>query len=184
VDAGASLAAVQDLVNQYNASGNPGRFAVNSDGEYLHVAQTARMVNGEFERFEPVTETVLAWNPITETCQQVLGNLFAALRQQRSITVVEGAVPMGALLMTHCRAEGKSVSARQILAAVADGLDTDPATGKKMASDAWYLSFALVHNNRAHAAIETKRPPSRVVKSGLSQGTDGINHATAVHPRN
>ncbi len=168
VDAGTSLATVQDVVRQYNASGNPGRFTVTSDGEYLHVAQTARMVNGKFERFEPVTDTVLAWNPKTGTCRQVLGDLFAALRQQRSITVVEGAVPMGALLMTHCKVEGKSVTARQILAAVADGLDTDPVTGKKMGSDAWYLvydpnghkyflSFVLVRNNRPKATVGTRR---------------------------
>lgn len=98
-----SLAAVQEVVSQYNESGNPGTFTAAQDGEYIHIAETKRSLSGKLQPFEPVTTTVVTWQPKSGTCQQILNDLFADLQKLRNVTVVEGAVPIGALLAIAVR---------------------------------------------------------------------------------
>lgn len=98
-----------------NQSGNPGWFAVIRDGEYLHIQQTMRTLDGDLEPFEPISNTVVSWESESTTCQQVLSHLSSALRQVRGVGLAEGNIPAKALLMKHCTIEGSSLTIGQIL---------------------------------------------------------------------
>lgn len=61
------------------------------------------LLSGKLQSFEPVTTTVVTWQPKSGACQQILNDLFADLQKLRNVTVVEGAVPIGALLAIAVR---------------------------------------------------------------------------------
>ena len=53
LDPGEALAAVEDLVNQYNASGNPGHFAVTQDGHTSTFSRPPGRSAGGYSRSSP-----------------------------------------------------------------------------------------------------------------------------------
>lgn len=146
VDPKQSLAAVQELVNQYNKSGNPGRFTVLADGKYLHIEQIERKVNGKLQAFQPVSTIGLSLDPQSGTCQQVLSALSAALWQVRGVSIAQGNLPGSALLAHQCKIEGGSLTVGQALASLIDGLELSPVTGKKLLTYVWDLVYDLNWN--------------------------------------
>lgn len=99
-----SFAAVSKAVEQYNSTGNPGRFSVRADETFIHVQQTMRTINGRLEPFEPISNRVLAGWPSTMTtsCAQILSQLSGALQTQYGISIVQGSIPVSPLLAHSC----------------------------------------------------------------------------------
>ena len=144
-DPSVALAAVQDLADQYNKSGNPGQFSGTQDGSYLHVQQTARMLAGKLQPFEPVSGTLLSWQPKPESCYRVLTDLSAVLAQKGSFGLALGVLPSN-LWMYPCSIDKESVTLRQVIDAIVAGLDTDPASGKKVTSSGYAEAWDLVYD--------------------------------------
>ena len=194
VDISQSVAAVQELVKEYNDSGNPGKFTVLTDGKYLHVQQIERTLNGQSQPFEPVSNTVVNWNSESKSRQQVLVDLFAAL-QQHGVHVVEGVGPMGSLLMHPCKVEGNSLTAGQILGAVLDGLNTNTVSGQKSSSYIWhlvydpnwqkyFLNFYLVGRDSSTMASEPSKPNAVTAQPQATHGSSRLGAFTGSKPQN
>jgi hypothetical protein len=195
VDPDQSLDAVREVVDEYNESGNPGRFVVVVDGQYLHIQQVARMVSGNLQSVEPVSNTVVTWQSRSGTCQQILDDLYADLRQQHGLGIAEGNIPVGALLTHHCEVDGSSLTVRQILEAVLNGLDTNNVTGQETLSYAWdlvydpnwnkyFLSFSLVSRHGPPAKGEAASPNSTVAKPASRQVPTRLGAPSTAKPRN
>jgi len=176
-----SFAAVQDLVNQYNLSGNPGRFSVTQDKGYLHIQQTSRIVNGQWQAFTPVSDAILSMESKLASCQQVLDDFYTAMREQHNIAIAEANIPGGALLRHHCELTGASVTARQVLEAVIDGLDSNNLTGEKTLAYSWdlvhdpnwdkyFLSLSLVRRHSPSPAAEPTTP--QTIATGANPGSN------------
>ncbi len=195
VDPRTAFAVVQTLVNQYNESGNPGHFSVIQDGEVLHIQQTSRMVSGKLEPFEPISETLLPWEPNSENCYRLMGDLSASLLQARGFAIAEGVVPSSSL-MHHCNVNGSSVTVRQVLVALANGLATSNVTGKKMVSYTWdlvydpnwnkyFLSFSRVPGSNAQPSpAENPQPTTSAPKVKPVQGPNRVGAPTVSKPQN
>jgi hypothetical protein len=169
------LSTVEDLATQYNSSGNPGRFAAKKDGNYLHVQQTLWKNHGALTAFQPISETMLAWNSEPNSCFAVLSDLSRALSQARGFSIAQGVIP-GALLKHHCDIKGSALTVNEALERILNKLDTDLATGKP-ATDyayAWdlvydpnwnkyFLSFVLVTGHAPNATTGPQAVPQSVV---------------------
>jgi hypothetical protein len=146
LDPNQALAAAQDLVNQYNQSGNPGHFSVTQDGQYLHIQQMTRIVDGRMQPFDPISATVLSWQPKPESCQQLIGDLSDALAQARGFGVAEGSVPTGSLLMHKCSVASNSPAAGEVLQAIIAGLSVSPSAGSQISSSPYAYTWDLVYD--------------------------------------
>ena len=112
--------AARGIVEEYNASGNPGRFAVILDGQYTHIVPAARKLHGKFESFEPVLDTrvtIASTNSGTQ-CLTVLNDLFDRIYQARALKMVLGMVPIGGLIRHQCQVEGANIKARDVLRSI------------------------------------------------------------------
>ena len=141
VDLDISLRAVQALVDEYNASGNPGRFTALADGRFIHIEETMRSVGGKLQPFEPVSNSVLTWTSESASCQKMLVDLSSALQKQRGVGIAEGVMPMGAMLTHSCTAIGTELTVRQVLEAIMNGLDIDRISGHRARSFTWHLVY-------------------------------------------
>ena len=188
-----ALAAVQELVKQYNESSNPGKFSAVQDGEYIHIQQIARNVNGKLQPFEPFSNTVVTWDWKAGPCEQVLQDLVAGLQQQHEIGIAQGSVPVGALLMHQCQVGGKSLPVHQILDALLGGLDADNLTGTKAVSYTWelvydpnwnkyFLNFPLVRHRDVQIVVQPTQPDSTRSGTGPNQPSLRLKGPAAPKP--
>ena len=136
-----SLAAVQELVRQYNESGNPGRFSVVQDGSYLHIQQTKRKVGGTLQAFEPITNTVVSLDRTRRSCNAVLMDLFAQLHQVRGVNMAQGAIDPNNLFLHKCSVGEGPLTARQVLAGLVDEFGRNNLSGQKVRSKSWELVY-------------------------------------------
>ena len=117
-DEGGPIQMVQSLVEQYNASGNPGRFTAISDGEYIHVVPAGRTVGGRIEYFQPILDTTVAPASQADSCGNVLNNLIDQVGKLRGVKIVLGVTPMSPLIRYQCNVQGTQgtgLTARQAL---------------------------------------------------------------------
>jgi len=193
IDPQRSLAAVAEVVREYNESGNPGRFTVVQDAEYLHVQQIARTVEGKLEPFEPVSNTLVTLKTQSGTCQQMVTGLSAALFETRTTSLVEAVVP-NSLPMHNCRISGGSTTAGKVLEAVVDGINANNLTGEKMVTRAWdlvhdsnwgpyFLSFWVVDYHAGETAGQATPPASAPAKAS-APGASRTGTLRPVQPHN
>ncbi len=141
IDPAQSLAAVQELVKQYNDSENPGKFTVVPDGQYLHIVQTQRMAGGKLQAVEPVTNTVVSLDRTPRSCNAVLIELFAQVRQLRGVNMTQGVMPIASLFLHECRVGEGPLTTRQVRAEGLAAIGTDRIDGQKRVSFSWELVY-------------------------------------------
>ncbi len=111
-------AGLRRIVEQYNNSGNPGRFTlmVDEQGRYAHIVPAGRVVNGKTVEFQPILSTpVQMMLPVTSSCWDTMQELFRQLKILRDANVVEGVVPIGGLIRGQCAISGNALTAREVL---------------------------------------------------------------------
>jgi len=142
------VSAAEDLVAQYNASGNPGQFKVIDDGKYVHVVPFERKVRGKMTPFEPVLDTRVTITPAEETtmtCMQAMNNLFVKIYQARNISVVRGMVSMDGLFRSECQVSGANVKARDVLKSILEQMDSY-GVRRPLYSNVWSLLYDVNFN--------------------------------------
>ena len=126
------------MIEEYNRSGNPGRFSVIYDGDYAHVVQTKRSIDGQLQEFQPILSTIVPVGKSQGSCEDVLAGLWGELQDLRGIKpVMEFAVPAVALLYQQCSIRGHGIAARDVLIQVLDQIDLHPRTHERVARFAW-----------------------------------------------
>ena len=110
---------IQSLVDEYNASGNPSKFAVSFDGTYAHIYAAAHSVNGKMEDFQPILATKISMPPQTMPCYQTLNTLYSELKRMRNVNVAQMLIPANWLFRHQCAIVGDDLTARDVLAQVA-----------------------------------------------------------------
>ena len=137
---------IQSLVDEYNASGNPSKFAVSFDGTYAHISAVAHSVNGKMEDFEPILATKVTIPPQTMPCYETLNNLYAELKRMRGVNVAQMLIPANWLFRHQCTIAGADLTARNVLAQVAYEFSHNsvgPVEPGTKACVAWILSYEL-----------------------------------------
>ncbi len=110
-------AGLRRIVEQYNNSGNPGRFTlmVDEQGRYVHIVPAGQVVSGKLVEFQPILSTPVQMSPVTNLCTDTLRELFRQLKILRGANVVEGVVPIGNLIRGQCAISGNALTARDVL---------------------------------------------------------------------
>lgn len=107
-----AAAIAESAVAEYNASGNPGKFKVVRDGDYVHILPAGRLRNGRVEPFDPILDTKVTFtDPAPRRCGEVLNDLIAQIKNLRGVQIVD-IIPTGALMRLQCRIEGADLTAR------------------------------------------------------------------------
>ena len=135
---------IQSLVDEYNASGNPSKFAVSFDGTYAHIYAAAHSGNGKMEDFQPILATKISMPPQTMPCYQTLNTLYSELKRMRNVNVAQMLIPANSLYRHECTITGDDLTARDVLAQIAYEFShnsvgpVEPGTKSRVA---WLLSY-------------------------------------------
>ena len=103
------------MIQEYNDSGNPGRFRVIFEGDYAHIVPSSRTVDGRTVDFQPILSTRVQMPPGPTSCMTALQDLFLAIRTSREVNVVDGRMPIGSFIRAQCTVSGQNLTARDIL---------------------------------------------------------------------
>lgn len=117
---------IDPLIRQYNSSGNPGRFSALYDGDYAHIVQDGRMVDGKLIDFEPILSTIVPASLQEGTCWDLVKNLFDEVQQYRKVTIVNAFPPVNAWDARTCSIRGHDLPARQVLKQLLDQIAVRP----------------------------------------------------------
>jgi len=164
---------IQPMVDEYNASGNPSRFAVSFDGTYAHIYAVSHKVNGRMEDFQPILSTKVTMPPQTAPCYQTLNYLYAELRRMRNVNVAQSLIGANWLFRDQCTIVGADLTAGDVVAQVAHEFGTDHsqvAPGKELRipwwltydafTDTYYLSMHWVPNKSPQADVAPTSSPA------------------------
>jgi hypothetical protein len=102
------------VVAEYNASGNPGRFRVVREGDYVHIVPAGRLRNGSPEEFLPILDTKVTFLPESRSCLDTLNDLVSQVGRLRGAHIAPN-VALGPSIRTQCRIEGTDLTAREVL---------------------------------------------------------------------
>ena len=195
LDSGRALLVLQQMVDHYNDSGNPGRFTVAAEGDHFHIEQIARRIGGQVQLFTPISQMVAKWSLKSESCQQVLDDLFATIGGQYGIKFAEGSVPGGPLLTHPCIVPEGLLTVGQVLETIVTSLRTNPSTRKVAELGyAWQLVYELNWNRyfvnlqmvRHYSPVmaETGQPNATPPKTGSNRGSGRLGAYNSVKPQN
>jgi hypothetical protein len=134
------------LIKEYNSSGNPGRFSVIYGGDYAHIVQDGRTVNGKIVEFQPILSTVVPVNLQEGTCWDLVKNLFDEVQQARKIAIVNAFPPVNQWDTRTCSISGHDLPARQVLTKLLDQIAVRPG----ISPDDRFL-WTLVHDPNENA---------------------------------
>src|SRR4029077_19051935 len=67
-----SVSELQQMVDDYQNSGAPGRFAVIQDRDYSHIVPAARVFNGALQDFRPILSTPVSFFAEARSCNDTL----------------------------------------------------------------------------------------------------------------
>jgi hypothetical protein len=102
----------KSAVAEYNSSGNPGRFRVIKDGDYVHIVPDGRMRDGKIESFQPILDTKVTFvDSQPRLCLDVWKDLIAQIDNLRGINMTDN-FPLGPLLHNTCLIQGADLTAR------------------------------------------------------------------------
>jgi hypothetical protein len=136
---------MQPLIDEYNASGNPSRFAVAFDGTYAYIYAVSHMVNGKMEDFQPILATKVSMPPQTTPCYETLNNLFAELKKTRNVDVARGMIDANFLYRLQCTIVGSDLTARDVLAQIAHKFGTDNGVGRRAPGEELRIAWSLLY---------------------------------------
>ena len=159
---------IQPLVDQYNTSGNPSKFAVSFDGTSAHIYAVAHSVNGKMEEFQPILATKVTMPPQTMPCYQTLNHLYSELKRMRDANVGQMLIGANWLFRNQCTITGTDLTARDVLAQIAyefgHSTSLGPVEPGQEIGIAWILSYDLL-DSTYYLNIEwvhEKTPPANV----------------------
>jgi hypothetical protein len=160
---------MQPLVDEYNASGNPSRFAVNFDGKYAHIFADTHMVNGKMEAFQPILATKVSMPTQTTLCYETLNNLFAELGRLRNANVAIGMIGANWLYRLHCSIVGADLTARDVVAQVVHQFSTDTGIGPRKPGEELRITWSLLYDiGSAQYFLSMDRVPDMTPRPGVS----------------
>jgi hypothetical protein len=108
----AALTVAESAVAEYNSSGNPGRFQVLKDGDYVHIIPAGIRRNGNIVDFQPILDTRVTFlDSMPRLCLYALNDLVSQLENLRGIHIITN-VPANALLRHQCQINGIDMTAR------------------------------------------------------------------------
>ena len=114
-NASSAFSLAQSMVAEYNSSGNPGRFSVISDGDYVHIVPDGRSRNGTKEAFQPILDTrVTLTHSDPHLCNDVVNDVVEQVNHLRSVHIVHS-FPPNFLFRYYCTLEGTDIKARDAL---------------------------------------------------------------------
>jgi hypothetical protein len=179
---------VSRLVREYNASGNPGRFSVVVNGDYIHIIQTERSVNGKLEPFDPILKAKIIMSTETRLCDDVMREFLFQLAVVRGAHVVQGMVSANALLRCYCTISGTDLTAREVLLQMLRQMG-DNGTGNQPTR----FAYSLMHDaNGDIYFLSTVPAPLKMIQSpagpaatleGSEQRTQQPIKSTIVKPK-
>lgn len=166
---------IQPMVDEYNRSGNPSRFAVSFDGTYAHIYAISHSVNGKMESFEPILSTRVTMPQQATPCYQALDDLYAELRKMRGVAVDGLQIPPNWEARHECTITGADLTARDVLIQIvhefgygtaAGGPPVEPGRelritwwlGYDINTEKYYLSMDSVPNKTPTAAARPGAP--------------------------
>jgi hypothetical protein len=141
-DAEPPASILQAFIDQYQGSGNPGKFTSLSDGEYLHVIPAARVSGGVAQNFEPILSTHVSFFAEVRSCNETLSDLFTKIRAVRGVSIVLGVSPVRQLILGQCAVLGQDLTAREALIQILQQVGASPVKD----ADPTYFSWLLMYD--------------------------------------
>ena len=105
------------LVADYNASGNPGKFALvsSAEGHFDVIGIGATGANGQAQAMNPVLDTHISIAAFKGDGVAAIGAILKAVSAGRGLTVVPMMMPTSALMQQQVSIAGNDVTARSLL---------------------------------------------------------------------
>jgi hypothetical protein len=105
------------VVLDYNASGNPGRFSVRNegDGRFAIVGTHVKDENGRDQSVSSILDTPISVPTDSRDAYKTIEVILNALSTKTQASVIAGAMPINALLLTKVSLGGQNVPARSLL---------------------------------------------------------------------
>jgi hypothetical protein len=182
---------IQPMVDDYNASGNPSKFAVSFDGTYAHILAVSHRVNGKMEDFQPILATKITMAPQPLPCYQTIDNLLAELKKMRGVDVEALLIDPNWVLRHECSIVGADLTAGEVLAQVAHEFGFGTPTGappvqpgREMRitwwlahdpdSEKYYLSMAWVRDKTPTTTVAPSAP-AQAEKQPVATAPAGVD---------
>lgn len=138
---------LQPMIDAYNVSGNPSRFAVSFDGTYAHIYVVSHNVNGRTEEFEPISATRVTMPSQPTPCYQTLNYLYAELKKMRNVDVTHLLIAPNWLFRRECTITGDNLTAGDVLAQIAHEFGSNNGAGPvepgKELRITWWLAYDI-----------------------------------------
>jgi hypothetical protein len=116
-DRGAEHLALSKLLEEYNATDNPGRYVlrVDPDGLITIVGTEVRDSTGALQELPPLLDTPLTLARATRSVYETIKSILGALQSATGKQVLFGAESGNLFRMTHVTMGGESLPARELL---------------------------------------------------------------------
>ncbi|MGB2591878.1 MAG: hypothetical protein WA853_15245 [Candidatus Acidiferrum sp.] len=108
---------LDSVVSDYNASANPGRFAVRNegDGRFAIVGTSVKDENGQDQTISPILDTPISIQEETRDANTTIEVILNALTVKSGAKVVPFMVPRSALARSQVTVGGENIPARVLL---------------------------------------------------------------------
>ncbi|WP_321470374.1 hypothetical protein [uncultured Paludibaculum sp.] len=172
---------ITSLIEQYNTSGNPGRFSAMFDGDSVHIIPSGRSVDGRIVEFVPILSTQITLADRVAPCIDVLHELLNEVGKTRGVAVQEGVVPLNSFLNGQlCKVKGDAQVARDALSQILSDVGRDsrfpPAFPRRR------FSWALHHDVNTGAYFLNIRMVREDKVQSADSGTSSTNAAVPGAP--
>ena len=142
-------ATIQQLLNNHDNAGAPGRFRVEQQGEIFHVIPTAfKNSFGEMTPQESPLDTLISFPAQERSGAQTLQVICNAISEQSQTSVSVAAFPLNPFFRYHDVRELKSGKARDALASLLQSVDPSGRLSWRLlggvGSDAYFLNIHRV----------------------------------------
>jgi hypothetical protein len=144
---------------------------------YAHIVPAARIVEGKAIAFEPILDTQVSFSANDSSCEEALDALLEEIGRARGVSVVKGAVPIGALLSHRCSVVANQLPARTVLASILEQLGMSSAHAGLRSRFSWAL---LYDSNTDKYFLSTTLLPDLVPhpSGGSTQPVQGVPAAS------
>lgn len=116
-DSGAKRLALAKMIEEYNATENPGRYVllVDSDGQLTIVGTRVRNETGALQEISPLLDTPLTLAKVPRTVYDTIKSILGALQSATGKEVIFGAASSSLFRTTQATIGGERVPARELL---------------------------------------------------------------------
>jgi hypothetical protein len=155
-DPGAERRALARLIEEYNATENPGRYVLlpGSDGPFTVVGTEVRDEAGALQEIRPLLDTPLSFAKAARSVNDTIELILAALHSATGKTILFGAASRSLFMTTQATVGGTSIPARELLK-------------QALASTGRQIQYDLLFNADAPAYILSVSPAMREEDDGM-----------------